>query len=210
MLKISRPILYSALLGVVAYAGVVLTEADAPAKKTTKATKKAASKLDSGITAADLKAHFTRYAGKQRDAFLPKVVPARGATDEDKTLAANKALNSSLDHWNLTGISVIDGVRSATFENTTTQEVSFVKAGDRWNNMHIISVETEAVVLVNKLNQQTRLTFTAMPHNNETPNASSAPNGGGSLINTAPVVPANRGINTATLPNTPERNGNTQ
>ncbi len=155
MAKISRPILYMGVVGVIALVWLYTSDPDAVSKKGKKTLTKTGSRAGEGITEEDLKAQYARYTGKQRDGFFPKVIPAKSALGE----APRGNVLGNLDTWNLTGVSVVNKIRSATLENIATKEIDFVKAGDRWNGLRVMAVGEDHVILRNAKEQQTRLTF---------------------------------------------------
>ncbi len=162
MAKISRPILYVALLGAVAYAAVVLTEPQPVSKKKATARPNPTAIAADGFTKADYTARYGRYHGPRRDAFLPAIRSARKA---DALAAAAGSLPPNIlgQNWQLTGISSVNGVRSALLENSTTADTVFVKAGERWNGFRVAAIEPTAIVVVNPSGQATRLGFAEPP-----------------------------------------------
>ncbi|HZO91899.1 MAG TPA: hypothetical protein VFB38_26515 [Chthonomonadaceae bacterium] len=206
MAKISRPILYIAIVGAIAYTAVILTEPDTPARKRAARSTKTAVVEAGGFTKEDYTAHFARYRAQGRNAFQPLIVPHK-ASDKAKQAAPKKtplvnggiALNGKDGTWTLTGISALDGVQSALLENSATKEIQFVKVGDVWNGLRVASIGSDAVVFVNAQGQQARLTFPeiaptpapgtgAAAPNPAVPGASAPPGG----IPTAPPPRAQR------------------
>lgn len=186
MAKVSRPIIYAVVLGVAAYAVVLLTEPDAPPstkKKTMLA--KGASAAPTGFTAADMNAHFDTYKGPRRDAFLPRVISKHAITPASVMLA--NPLAGARGTWVLTGINDIDGTRSALLENPTSGESIFLKPGDQWNGQKVASIGSTAVTLVNGAGQQAYITF-------PTPDDPDAAKRGG----TSPASPGPTGTTAAT------------
>jgi hypothetical protein len=162
--KISRPIIYVAVLGAVAYAAVLLTEEKPPPRKAAPRVTASGPKAPAGFTAADMTASFPRYQGKNRDAFAPKVVAKKRAAE---TVAGGLAppLPPAIATgvWVLTGISSVNGVPSALVENGSTGESVFLKQGDLWSGMTVKAIEPEAVILVNAMGKSTRLVFAQPP-----------------------------------------------
>lgn len=159
--KISRPILYTIVAAAVIFAAVLLTEPDPPARKTAVRTR-TSSAAPSGFTEADLTARFARYSARQQDAFRPGIVPSKAAALQNAPASVGPAPvlpGGAAGTWALTGITTVNTVRSALVENSATKESIFLKAGDRWNGLRVLSVESSAVVFANALGQQTRLTF---------------------------------------------------
>ena len=171
--KKTSPVFYLALIGAGA-AIYVYTEPEAATKKkpTTRTSSRTASAPD-GFTPEDLSAKFPRYAGPARDAFQPKVV-AKKATSKTTLKASPLVLPPPrpvtvtlsaipLDAWVLTGISLVDGVRSALVENKTTGESVFLRAGVSWNAYKVGSIEPGALVLIGPTGTVKRLGFPAAP-----------------------------------------------
>jgi hypothetical protein len=159
VLKISRPIIYTAVLGVAAYAAVVITEPEAAPKRPTTPTKRAASSLPNGLTEADMKARFARYNAPARDAFKPLVVASKSSVN-----AANRQSQSLLGvdgAWALTGINEVNGTPIAVIENASTRDSQFLQVGDTWKGLRVQSVSSDGLVFVNAQGQQTRLGFVA-------------------------------------------------
>jgi hypothetical protein len=160
VIKISRPIIYTAVLGVAAYAVVMITEPEAPPKRPTARPAKATSNLPNGFTEADMKARFTRYNAPSRDSFKPLV-----ASSKSSLTAANSQPQSLLGAdgaWTLTGINEVNGTPIAVIENASTRDSQFLKVGDIWKGLRVQAVSSDSLVLVNAQGQQTRLGF-AMP-----------------------------------------------
>ena len=150
-LKISRPAVYTFVGAVAVYAGVLLTQPDPPAPAHRLRTARPAPAPEAGmLTEADLTSDFARYHGGKRNPFLPPVPNAarRAAADETKRGA-----------WALTGINIINGVPNALLEDGATGESVFLKPGDRWQGLRVLSIGTDAVAFLNALGQQTHLAF---------------------------------------------------
>jgi hypothetical protein len=157
--KISRPIVYIAVLGVAAYAVVLLTEPEKTTKKTTPRTSRTSSSAPKGFLPEDLKASFPRYAAKGKNAFQPKVVSVKPTVAEANAGMKGPAAGLASGVWMLTGINTIDGVRSALVENGSTGDTVFLKTGDIWNGMRVASIDTNGMVLVNPLGKRSRFGF---------------------------------------------------
>lgn len=150
MAKISRPVLYTALLGALAYAVVLYTEPDskrAPAKpkRTTVATTS-----KSLFTEEDYKMTFDRYEAEPRNAFKPVVARLSG----NEALLAQRldglptAFTGGDPNWRYTGTATIDGVRVALIENTVTGDGVFLHEGESWKQAILTRIEDEAIVMV--------------------------------------------------------------
>ncbi len=140
MAKISRPVLYAVILGVVGYAVVVLTEPETPAKRKGTTRTNAGAKAPAGFLPEDLEASFQKPGAAKPKAFKPEVVPQNSA--------GLLSGGDGLSNWNLTGITVVEGKRRALLENTGSGESVFLETGQRWN-----------VVFVNKDGDTIRIGF---------------------------------------------------
>lgn len=177
MVKISRPVIYAAVLGAVAYGAFVLTEpAPVPKKKKTKIVASATASK-SGILPEDRNANFGPYTPKQgRNAFLPRVITARAiALNSPPPVGPGIKPAAQSAGWVLTGITAINNTKSALIENNATGDSVFVKAGDKWNGFRIVRIGESAVQLADASGRQTSLLFPEPPEET-TPNGPVAPN----------------------------------
>ncbi len=150
MAKISRPAVYTFVGAVAVYAWVLLTQPDTPAPtRKVHVLRPAIASADED--AADALVHFARYGGGKHDPFLPHL-PASARP------AATQAAHGEPGKWTLTGISSINGVPNALVESASGDSV-FLHPGDRWRGLRVLSIGTDAVVLLNALGQQTILAF---------------------------------------------------
>lgn len=157
MAKLSRPVVYSFVAAVAVYAAVVLTQPDAPAPhRRSRPVRHVAAGVNAATTAADLTAHFARYhpTGK-RNPFLSGL-PRAGAKAGPKS---GGAPGGGRGEWTLTGVNIINGTPNALVENGATGESAFLKPGDRWRGLRVLSIGPGAVAFLNALGQKTRLTF---------------------------------------------------
>ena len=193
MVKVSRPIIYTIVLGAAAYAVVLFTEPETPTRRTSVRTAASSSSsrtardTSGNITEEDLNAEFPRYAPAApaaRDPFKPGVAAktSRGgsgvaAVTVDPRLLPLGGGPGRSQTWKLTGISSVNGVRSALVENGRPEDSVFLRTGDRWNGLSVAAVEPDAIVFVNNLGQRTRLTFEVSAP--EMPGAAPAPGSGG-------------------------------
>ena len=151
MAKISRPVVYSFVGAAVVYAIVVLTQPDAPAvKRKVRITSHTRTVGADAFTDEDLAAHFARYSVGTRNPFLPALQLGK---------AAGSTVHAAPGGWALTGINVLNGVPNALLENGKTNDSVFLKPGDRWQGLRVLSIGEDAVVFVNALGQQTHLAF---------------------------------------------------
>ncbi|MCC6445830.1 MAG: hypothetical protein IT210_20545 [Armatimonadetes bacterium] len=181
MVKISRPIVYTLVLGTAAYAVVLLTEPEPPARKSAPRSRQRAVRNADGITEADRSARFPRYTGGSRNAFAPVVVPAKpsrlAALGND--LPQGIAAPGTDGVWSLTGVNIVNGVHNALIENPATQESQFLRVGDRWNGLRVAAIQEDGMIFLNALGQETRLTFAQ-------PAAEPVPGGPGSAVPPGP------------------------
>jgi hypothetical protein len=150
MAKISRPVLYTALLGALAYAVVLYTEPQTkrgpvkPKRSTVSSTSKTI------FTEDDYKRTFDRYEAPPRNAFKPVVARLSG---NDALLAQRldglpTAFTGGDPNWRYTGTATIDGVRVALIENTVTGDGVFLHEGESWKQAILTKIEDEAIVMV--------------------------------------------------------------
>ncbi len=147
-LKVSRPIIYGGV-ATIAVAAWLLT-ADEPTKPApTRKAPPAAKKAASGFLAEDYSAAFPPVTDPGRNVFRP-LVARTGTADAGINLAPNAIpldFAAGEPNWIFTGIAIIDGAPVALLENSSTQEGSFVKHGDRWKSSTIARITPETVVL---------------------------------------------------------------
>lgn len=184
MPKVSRPVIYTALAAVAAYALVLNTQPDTTTTRhvfLTRNTTQAAADPN-GILPEDLNAHFPRYSGGARDPFAPEVVIARPKTVTGASAGRNR---TNATGWALTGINSINGVASALIENSATGDSVFLQPGDRWQGLRVVAIKDDRVVFQNALGREDTLTF-APPADDKT-NASGNPAAGAAP--SAPSIP---------------------
>ena len=168
MPKVSRPVVYTALAALAAYALVLNTQPDTPtARRVVRTTRIVQTADPNGVLPEDLSARFSRYAGGKRDPFTPGVVLTR-----PKTVSASAG--HAQTGWALTGISSVNGVASALIENGATGESVFLQPGDRWNGLRVVSIRSDKVLFLNALGRTDTLTF-AQPADEKTGAAGAAP-----------------------------------
>lgn len=153
-LKISRPAVYTLVGAVAVYAAVLLTQPDAPAPhRRVHTARRATGEADAAVTQADLMAHFARYHAGKRNPFLPKLPLVKPQA------RPGAASGGGRGQWTLTGINIINGVPNALVEDSATGDSVFLKPGDRWRGLRVLSIGTDAVAFLNALGQQTHLAF---------------------------------------------------
>lgn len=166
MAKVSRPMVYAVVAAVAVYAIVLVTEPEKPVGKPKKRSSLGAGlKAPAGFLPEDLTAKFERYEGKSRDAFRPEILPKQSvmnALPGGRMPGTSGGLFSALGlrgSWNLTGINIVNGSRSALIENPTTGDSAFLKTGDQWNGLEVVDIEADTVVFLNSLGQRSQLKF---------------------------------------------------
>ncbi|MFQ3586843.1 MAG: hypothetical protein SNJ76_04155 [Fimbriimonadaceae bacterium] len=152
MAKISRPIVYTAVLGAVAYGVVVLTEPDTPNRTTRPrpaATAPSNARTSDLIQPEDFSASFPRLLGAPRDSFRPLVVRASGTNPlaAARLDAVPAAFAGGDPNWRYTGNASIDGVSVALLENDATGDGVFLRVGEAWKRSVLTAIEQEAIVL---------------------------------------------------------------
>jgi hypothetical protein len=152
MAKISKPVLYTVLLGVAALIFVYATEPDpAPAGTGTKrtATKTVNKKADVYLP-EDYKAKFASLNEVPKDAFHPLVVRKTSGTQAsppDPDGIPFDATGGEPD-WHYTGLVEVNGTKMALIENDSTGEGVYLRRGDRWKKIVVSSISDEALILV--------------------------------------------------------------
>ena len=154
MVKISRPVIFAAVLGVIAYAAMLFTEPKKPVKRAVVRTTPQTAVALPGFTPEDMKAHFPRYLSVPRDAFQPKVIPTK------KDTASAGGAQGVADLWVLTGVSTVNNVVNALVECTSTGESVFLKVGDTWKGCQVRAIEPNTVQLVSNEGVPIHLGFT--------------------------------------------------
>lgn len=160
-------------IGAVAF---VYTEPDAPAKKpkTTRTTTKSKAKGDTTqITEEDLKAKFPRVSSVAKDAFQPGVTTGKGGAAKPATQLKPLILPAppvkpvegvmALSNWTLTGISLVDGVRTALIENKASGDSTFLKTGSLWKGLRVASITGDTLNFIEPNGKIRPVTFPAPP-----------------------------------------------
>ena len=150
MAKISRPVLYLAIIGIGAAAYIVMNP-DTPAKTSTKPkTHARITTANSQFLPVDYSTTFDAQVPLARNAFKPLV--ERRSSALLNALAAGGAIPPELTggdaNWVCTGSAEVDGIKQALLENKNSGDAVFVKQGDHWKNAVVSQVLDEAVVLV--------------------------------------------------------------
>ena len=152
MAKISRPVVYSLVGAVVVYAIFFLTQPDAPVTKRRVHMTRVVHAGADAFTQEDLTAHFARYPIGKRNPFLPALLLG-------KAVANAHTASGGPGGWTLTGINIINGVPNALIENASANDSVFLKPGDGWKGLRVVSIGSDSIVFVNALGQQTHLSF---------------------------------------------------
>lgn len=152
MAKVSRPVIYTAVLGAVAYGVVILTEPDTPNRTNRPrpaATAQSNIRTSDLIQQEDYNANFPRLLGAPRDSFRPLVVRASGTTplSAARLDAVPAAFAGGDPNWRYTGNASIDGVSVALLENDATGDGVFLRVGEAWKRLVLTAIEPEAIVL---------------------------------------------------------------
>ena len=173
-LKKDQKILYGGTVIVTIAAVIYLLQPDTTTSSVHKTYTTAAASTDQvdQDPADDTSVHFGPYIGSSRDPFIPGVSMNSGPSGSSGIGAAGK--------WQLTGIDTVNGVTSALVENSSTQESEYLKVGDSWNGLKVVSIGDDVVNFVNAIGLPTQLGF-AVPQD---PNARLA---GGSDANTPSI-----------------------
>jgi hypothetical protein len=218
--KISRPVIY-VLVAAIGVGAWFFTEPEAGAKKkaarTASTSTRSAKDADSNLTPEDLKTRFPRYSGAVRDAFRPEISTARpklAAPKPAPTLMPvvlpappKKSTQSvALDAWTLTGISVVDGEKTALIENKATSDMVFVRAGTSWKGLRVLAIETGALVFALPDGTPRRMTFPVPPEEKVAASRPAAPDET-SAPPPAFTPRAPRGASVAGSPGTATENG---
>jgi len=148
--KISRPILYTALLGALAYAVVLYTEPEAKRGTAKPKRSSVASNANTQFTEEDYQRRFEPYKAELKNAFKPVVARLSG---NDALLAQRldglpTAFTGGDPNWRYTGTATIDGLRVALVENSVTGEGVFLHEGESWKQAILTKIEDEAIVMV--------------------------------------------------------------
>lgn len=150
MAKISKPVLYLAIIGAGA-AIYIVTNPDTPPKVTTPPkTHMRTTTPDSQFLPVDYNTTFAEQVPLARNAFKPLVERRSGALAN--ALASGGIVPPELTggdaNWICTGSAEIDGVKEALLENRNTNDAVFVKQGDHWKHAVVSQVLDDSVVLV--------------------------------------------------------------
>ena len=150
MAKISKPVLYLAIVAAGAAIYVVTSPNSPEAHTATPKTLHKNGPTNGLYTDADMKAKFPEPVLVSRDAFKPGV--ARKSNALATMLAAAGGVPADLadgdPNWVCTGVSEVDGVRQALLENKVTNDGDFVKQGDKWKSAVISQVLDDGLVMV--------------------------------------------------------------
>lgn len=163
MAKISRPVLYTLVLGAVAYAAVVLTEPEQPAPKATtkKPTAPKVSVTGTEYTPEDLKAKFVALNEMPKNAFKPLVVRASAESAANAVPPQPNGIPSKLTggtgNWVYSGSVEVNGVTSALLEDQKTGEGIYLKRGQKWFNATVTDIGDESIVLAGPDGTTTRV-----------------------------------------------------
>jgi hypothetical protein len=147
VVKVSRPIVYTLVLGAVAYAAVILTEPEEKRAKP-KMPRLAAKTTDRNalVTEEDYKAKFVALNESPRNAFKPLVV-RRSATPASIPAGLPAGLTGGDPNWTYSGMAEQDGVRTALLENIKSGEGVFLREGESWQGLRVARIEAESLTV---------------------------------------------------------------
>ncbi len=166
------------------------------------ATKKTAKKGDI-VTQEDIDARpsdFKAVTASMKNTFVPLVVKGGGkAGPEDLPLTFTQGESG----WRYTGNMTVDGVPNALFENANSGDGAFIKPGQHWKGLRLVTVRDDSIVIEGPNGESKTVNF------NENTTVSSA--AASSLAPLPVAVPANQGNNPGNAqPGGRRQRGNTQ
>jgi hypothetical protein len=186
--------LYGALVLVIAFAAYLNWPQDTPTSTHHYvAIQSAGTSQKNDDPADDVNAHFPRYVGTGKNPFIPGV-----SLNDGQTVGRGNDVGAG--KWQLTGIDTVDGVTSALIENSASGQSDFLKVGDTWNGLRVVSIDDDTVNLVNALGQPTQLGF-AVPDANPDRITAGMNNDSPSLNQITPLPPLNPGVSPRALRN---------
>ncbi len=139
---------------------------------------------------ADYKAKFSDMTEPVKNAFKP-LVSKSSSTGLTGSIGANVVPGYLVggESWAYTGNAELDGVKSALLENTKTGEGVFLKVGENWKLLRVVSIKTEGLVVSGGENGE--ITIPVADDTGKSPaplNTNPAVRAGGQAL--APVNPA--------------------
>lgn len=151
--KKTSPVFWIALIAIAA-AAYIMTEPQAPAKKTTAGRTTSKKKVTASLyTDEDFKAKFSPVNNPVKNAFMPLV--AKGATGQSGTPNGLPSdLTGGETGWTYTGTASVDGRIQAVVENLSTGQGDFLTFGQKWKTSRVVAV-TETSLTLEGTNGQT-------------------------------------------------------
>jgi len=164
-MKISRPVLYTALAGIAVAAFVLNQEEPAKVAAKVKSKKSTTSTVKDkyGFDEWDRKVKSTDFPQvtiTAKNAFQPEVIRTKGAAEVAIAPDAVPAELASGDpNWFYTGNAELDGKPTALLDNRVTMESEFVSQGQKWKRCTIVKIEPQALVLAGPSGRKVKLTL---------------------------------------------------
>ena len=152
-LKLSRPVVYTLLFAVMAYAYVVLTEEDSPRRRTTTSSKPRSSSSRQVAQATslpeDYTAKFQPVVTPAKNAFAPLVKGRTQAASEQKSTPYSipADLTDGDPNWIFTGMATVDDVPVALLENKASGEGVFLKLNQKWKGLTVRKIRPDTLGL---------------------------------------------------------------
>ena len=102
-------------------------------------------KADSLITPEDEKAKFEPIGGSIKNGFVPLVVKGDGTGKNGGLKSPIPSNFTDGGTWIYTGNMSVDGVPNALLENSANGEGVFLRPGQHWKNLRLISVKEDSI-----------------------------------------------------------------
>lgn len=151
MAKVSRPVVYTAVLAVVAYGVVVLTEPETPTGKARAKAVRPKAEAKAGLfTEEDRTAKFTPLGQTTRNGFRPLVIRegAGGSLDASRSDGVPAAFAGGDPNWRYTGMAEVNGVKQALLENASNGDAVFLRVGESWKQTMLRAIASDSIELV--------------------------------------------------------------
>jgi hypothetical protein len=179
---VSRPIVYSALA--ILTVAVYVWSNGGPDKAAKPAVHKPATakaaEPDWNFPPSETAVHFDKPEGKMRNVFAALVQLDKSTINPEESeimkVPANLAQGDA--NWAYTGMVVVDGVKLALLENSSTHQGGYVKEGEIWKKSRIKQITTESIVVVGQDGSETtviRFNANATPKPKPPPDAGFRP-----------------------------------
>ena len=165
MAKLSRPVLFTALAGIVAVAYVYTQDepkTGTSKKKTTRSSKAVVAKDKFGFSDEDYNPPAFAPVTFTKNAFQPVIVRTRQAGEIAIAPDAVPAELAGGDpNWFYTGNAELDGKPTALLDNRVTMESEFVAQGQKWKRCTIVQILPQALVLAGPSGRKVKLTLSS-------------------------------------------------